>query len=324
MIKQSLMPKKRSFSDKILLIIKGFAMGTVNKIPGISGGIVALVSGFYLELIYSLKKINLISLKLILSGKWRAFYRYTNAEFLIFLFCGSIISFFSMSLILDFLILNYPNYLWSSFFGMVLASIYFVKPLVTKWNLTTFILFITGASVGILISLSDPGEGSENLFFIYFCGIISVSGMTLPGLSGSFLLLLLGNYELLLVDSVNAFFYSIVDIIRGNFNLLENKERLGLIKILLVFVLGSITGLVFFVNLLSYVLKKFYSYTISLILGFISGSIICLWPWRKLSNNQEINYYIPSEFNKETILMLICIKLGLTFVYLLEKYGKKK
>ena len=93
MIKQSLMPKKRSFSDKILLIIKGFAMGTVNKIPGISGGIVALVSGFYLELIYSLKKINLISLKLILSGKWKAFYRYTNAEFLIFLFGGSIISF---------------------------------------------------------------------------------------------------------------------------------------------------------------------------------------------------------------------------------------
>ena len=205
--------KKRTNSDKFLLLVKGFAMGAVNKIPGVSGGIVALISGFYIELIYSLQKINITSIRLILSGRWKSFLNYVNAEFLFYIFGGSILSFFSMSLILDYLILNYSNYLWSVFFGMVLASIYFIFPLVKKWKSITYVFYIIGTTIGLFISLSDPVSGNDNLYFIFFCGVISVSGMTLPGLSGSFLLLLLGNYELLLVESVNGLFYSIKDLI---------------------------------------------------------------------------------------------------------------
>lgn len=317
------MIKKRTTSDKFLLLVKGFAMGAVNKVPGVSGGIVALVSGFYIELIYSLQKINLTSIRLLFSGRWNSFYNYINAEFLVFLFGGSVISFFSMSLILEFLILNYSSYLWSSFFGMVLASIFFIFPLVKKWKLDTYTFYFVGMLTGLCISLSEPISGNDNLYFVFFCGLISVSGMTLPGISGSFLLLLLGNYELLLVDSVNAFFYTIKETVSGDLSFLNDKSRIQLIKTMIVFILGSITGLVFFVNILSFVLKKFYSITLSLIIGFVSGSIISLWPWRSLSENNKITYYIPSEINKETSLMLICIILGVGFIYILEKYGKK-
>ena len=298
-------------------------MGTINKVPGVSGGIVALLSGFYIELIYSLKRINLTSFKLILSGRWKSFYNYINGEFLFYLFGGSILSFFSMSLFLEYLILNYSSYVWSSFFGMVLASICIIFPLIKKWKLNTYLFYIIGTIIGLSISLSEPMSGSDNLYFIFFCGLISVSGMTLPGLSGSFLLLLLGNYELLLVDSVNELFRAIKDTLTGDLSFINDKARIKLIKTMIIFILGSITGLVFFVNILSFILKKFYSITISLIIGFITGSIICLWPWRSLSINNEVVYYMPNEINKETISILICVILGASFVYILEKYGRK-
>ena len=317
------MLKKRNINDKLLLLVKGFAMGAINKVPGVSGGIVALVSGFYIELIYSLKRINLTSFKLILSGRWKSFYNYINGEFLFYLFGGSILSFFSMSLFLEYLILNYSSYVWSSFFGMVLASICIIFPLIKKWKLNTYFFYIIGTITGLSISLSEPMSGSDNLYFIFFCGLISVSGMTLPGLSGSFLLLLLGNYELLLVDSVNELFRAIKDTLTGDLSFINDKARIKLIKTMIVFILGSITGLVFFVNILSFILKKFYSITISLIIGFITGSIICLWPWRSLSINNEVVYYMPNEINKETISILICVILGASFVYILEKYGRK-
>ena len=317
------MRKRKTLNEKLLLIIKGYAMGAVNKVPGVSGGIIALVGGFYVELVYSLQKINITSLKLLISGRWNAFLNYINSEFLFYLFGGSLLSFFSMAIILDYLLINYPNYLWSVFFGMVLSSIYFIIPLVKKWNLKSLIFFTFGTFVGLYISFLKPMDGSQNLYFIFFCGLISVSGMTLPGLSGSFILLLMGNYELLLVDSVNALYFSLKDFFVGNFNFLYDIERIKLIKILIVFTFGSIAGLIFYVNLLSYVLKKFYSYTIAMICGFVSGSIICVWPW-KTEFKKEINYFFPKEINQETIMMLICITLGVSLVYILENYGKQK
>ena len=317
------MRKRKTLNEKLLLVIKGFAMGAINKVPGVSGGIIALVGGFYVELIYSLNKINITSLKLMISGRWSSFFKYINAEFLFYLFAGSVISFFSVALILDFLLINYPNYLWSLFFGMVLSSIYFIVPLVNNWNLKSFLFFSSGTLIGLCMSFLEPFDGSQNLYFIFFCGVISVSGMTLPGLSGSFILLLMGNYELLLVDSVNALYFSLIDFISGNFDFFYDIERFKLIKILVVFTAGSISGLIFYVNLLTYVLKKYYSYTIATICGFVMGSLGCVWPWKAKFKN-DIYLFFPKEINQETILMLICITLGISFVYVLEKYGKEK
>ena len=273
--------KKISYRADLILILKGIAMGAANKVPGISGGIVALVAGFYEELIYSLQKINFKGLTILINRGWIPFYQYTNGRFLILLFSGVIISYFSVSLILDYLIKNFEMEVMGVFFGMILASLYFVHFQLEKWNLKRFLFFLIGLCIGLIIMISKPNPENDNLLFVLFCGIISVSGMTLPGLSGSFLLLLLGNYTLLLVDAVNAIYYTLIDLSQFNFYFLENDSRTKLLKLAMVFTLGSLTGLIIFSNVLSFVLKKFKQLTLSTIIGFISGSLGVIWPWRK-------------------------------------------
>ena len=206
------MYEKRSFSDKLWLVLKGLAMGAANKVPGVSGGVVAFVAGFYEEFIYSLQKINRKAFALLINGRFQSFYSYINGRFLGLLILGMIISYFSVSKLLDYLIEHYELYVWSSFFGMIIGSIYYISKDFKDWNTKTVIALIIGISIGIGISFLDPATQNDNLWFVFFCGIISVSGMTLPGLSGSFILILLGNYVLLLVDSVNALFDTFFDI----------------------------------------------------------------------------------------------------------------
>ena len=133
-----------------------------------------------------------------------------------------LISYFSISKILDYLIEHYELYVWSVFFGMIIGSIYYISKDFKDWNFKTYLALIIGVLIGVSISFFDPAKENDNLFFVFFCGIISVSGMTLPGFSGSFILILLGNYVLLLVDSVNALYDSFADIIKGDFSFFQN------------------------------------------------------------------------------------------------------
>ncbi|MBT8384986.1 MAG: DUF368 domain-containing protein, partial [Bacteroidia bacterium] len=239
------MAKQRTFSDKVFLFIKGLAMGAANKVPGVSGGIVAFVTGFYEELIYSLQKVNGKAFKLLLNGRFKSFYQYTNAQFLFLIFAGSIFSYFSVSQVLDYLIRNYELYVWSSFFGMIIGSIYYISKQFNDWRLNNIIGIAVGILLGVFISFLEPATENDNLFFVFFCGIIGVTGMTLPGLSGSFILILLGNYVLLLVDSVNMLFRSIADVFSGNFDFFRDAVRIRYLKIVATFGLGSAFGLVF-------------------------------------------------------------------------------
>ncbi len=314
-------------------------MGAANKVPGVSGGVVAFVAGFYEEFIYSLKKINGKAFKLLINGRFKSFYNYINGRFLFLLFLGMIISYFSVSKVLDYLIKHYELYVWSVFFGMIIGSIYYINKGFKDWNYKTYTALILGILLGVSISFLNPAKENDNLWFVFFCGIISVSGMTLPGFSGSFILILLGNYVLLLVDSVNALSDTFYDIVAGNFNFINNPERLRLLKVLAVFTLGSITGLVTFSHVLSYILKHYKSITLSSIIGFIVGSLGVVWPWKetiyKLDNNGSLlldsrdekiieNYkrYIP-ELNTETYYAIAYIVLGIGIVLALEYYGKK-
>lgn len=197
-----------------------------------------------------------------------------------------------------------------------------------------------GAIIGISISFLNPAKENTNLIFIYLCGIISVSGMTLPGLSGSFILILLGNYVLLLVDSVNALYDTIADIFRGDFSFVNNQNRIDTLIILAVFTAGSVTGLVTFSHLLSYVLKHFKHVTTALIIGFISGSLGVVWPWKKPiymtdqnanfildSNGKKIiqNYkrFLPDISSVENQYTLGFIIFGILIVLALDWYGKR-
>ena len=332
---------KKSFKKDLILILKGIAMGAANKVPGVSGGIVAFVAGFYEELIYSLQKINLKAFTILVRKGWPAFYQYINGRFLVLLFTGVVISYFSISLILDYLIKNYEIQVLGVFFGMIIASLYFVYFQLEKWNLKTISFLLIGLSVGLIIMLSKPSTENDELLFVLFCGIISVSGMTLPGLSGSFLLLLLGNYTLLLVDAVNAIYFTLTDIAKLNFEFVENQSRMKLLKLAIVFTIGSITGLILFSNFLSYVLKNYKQITLSTIIGFIAGSLGVIWPWREvvlMKNNlgevqyntvgnpiiENYDYYLPDFFEANFWFITLFIILGILIVTLLEKYGNEK
>lgn len=333
------MESTRTLKDKLFLILKGIGMGAANKVPGVSGGVVALVAGFYEEFLYSLKKVNGKAFKLLVNGRFKSFYNYINGRFLALLFSGMIISYFSVSLVLDYLIKHYELYVWSIFFGMILGSIYQINKDFNNWGIKTYTSLTIGIALGVGISFLNPAKENDNLWFVFFCGIISVSGMPLPGLSGSFILILLGNYVLLLVDSVNALFNTFYEMFGGNFSFVDNPERIRLLKVLVVFTLGSLTGLVTFSHILSYILKHYKNITLAAILGFIVGSLGVVWPWKKTiyvfsedgtylydSSGEKViqNYarYIP-ELNTETFYAILFILLGIAIVLALEIYGQK-
>ncbi|MUP46148.1 DUF368 domain-containing protein [Gramella sp. BOM4] len=334
------MQQTRTFTDKILLVLKGLAMGAANKVPGVSGGVVAFVAGFYEEFIYSLQKVNLKAFKLLISGRFKSLYQYLNGKFLGLLILGMLISYFSVSKLLDYLLIHYELYVWGAFFGMIIGSIYYISKDFGEWDRNSLIFAILGIAGGIAISFLEPARENDNLWFVFVCGMISVSGMTLPGLSGSFILILLGNYVLLLVDSVNALYDTFAEMILLDFSFMNDPERLRMLQVLLVFAAGSLAGLVSLSHLLGFVLKRFKKETFAVIIGFITGSLGVVWPWKekifKTNSEGQIlldreghkiidNYdrYWPDFSTSETWLTIFFILIGIFIVLGLAWYENK-
>ena len=333
------MTKERSFIDKILLFLKGLTMGAANKVPGVSGGTVAFVLDFYEELIYSFQKINGNALKLLFTGRFKSFYKYINGQFLILVMTGSMFSFFSVSILLDYFIRNYELYVWSAFFGMILGTIYYIGK-DFKWTKTNGIATAIGVIIGVSISLMNPAKENDNLWFVFFCGMIGVAGMTLPGLSGSFILILLGNYVLLLVDSVTMLYKTITDVLSGNFDFINDTVRLRYLKIIATFTGGSAFGLVFTSHILGYVLKRWNQIVTAVIIGFITGSLGIVWPWKREvykfengmilqdSNGDKVieNYqrYLPEISSSETWIAILFVLIGIGLLLFLDFYSKRK
>ncbi|MBZ9631326.1 DUF368 domain-containing protein [Salegentibacter sp. LM13S] len=334
------MQQTRTFTDKVLLVLKGLAMGAANKVPGVSGGVVAFVAGFYEEFIYSLQKINYKAFILLINGRFRSLYHYTNGKFLGLLILGMLISYFSVSKLLDYLILQYELYVWAAFFGMIVGSIYYISKDFDEWSKRSMVFVFLGIIAGLAISFLEPAKENDNLWFVFFCGMVGVSGMTLPGLSGSFILILLGNYVLLLVDSVNALYDTIADLMLWDLSFLTDPERIRLLEVLLVFGAGSLAGLVTLSHLLGFVLKHYKKDTFATIIGFITGSLGVVWPWKekifKISADGEmildsegnaiIDYYdryLPTFSSSETWLAIFFIFVGILIVLGLAWYEKK-
>ena len=314
-------------------------MGAANKVPGVSGGVVAFVAGFYEEFIYSLQKFNLKSFKLLLNGRFRSFFQYINAKFLFILILGMVFSYFSVSKLLDYLIEHFELYVWATFFGMIIGSIYYIGKDFEIRSIRTIILILIGVLAGLSISFLKPATENDHLLFVFFCGIISVSGMTLPGLSGSFILILLGNYVLLLVDSVNALYDTMADLVQWDFSFTENSKRIRLLKVLGSFTAGSLFGLITLSHILNYVLKYYKKITFSIIIGFITGSLGVVWPWKekifKRTKTGEIlkdssgdavldNYlrYWPDLTELNTWVAFFFIIIGILIVLSLAWYGR--
>lgn len=328
--------KNRTSLDNLFLVFKGIAMGAANKVPGVSGGVVAFVGGFYEEFLFSLQKINLKALNLLFTLKFRAFWQHINGKFLAYLILGMLISFFSVSKLLDYLLFYHEIYVWSTFFGMIIGSVIYLCKVFDHWNLSNIIFASVSMALGLVISSLPPATQNDHLVFVFFCGLIGVSGMTLPGLSGSFILIILGNYVLLLVDSVNALFDALVYMSSGDFTFLDDKAHLRLLSVLLVFSLGSLVGLVSFSHLLGYLLKRYKGATFASIIGFIVGSLGIVWPWKnriyKVNFDGEIlkdvngsaildHYvrYLPDLNDIQTIIAVSYIFFGCVFVLFFER-----
>lgn len=280
-------------------------MGAADVVPGVSGGTIAFIAGIYDELINSIKSINMHSLKLLFTGKIAAFWKAVNGNFLFALLLGIAISVFSLAKLITYLLLNEPVLVWSFFFGLVLASTWFVTKDIKGWNWKTVAGFVGGAVIAYYITVATPAETSTNLMFIFLCGAIAICAMILPGISGSFILVLLGKY----------------------FYVMEAVKTLDLV-VLGVFAFGAALGITSFSRVLSYALKNFRNITLSVLSGFMLGSLNKVWPWKEVeklvSDGHEVmiehNIAPNTEVAEAVVLMLI----GFILVYVLEKVSAKK
>ena len=313
--------------ENIFLIFKGMGMGAANVIPGVSGGTIALITGIFEKLIDSIKSFNLTAVKLLLAFKFKEFAEYINLSFLISVFLGIGISIFSLAKLLDFLFRTYPVYIWAFFFGLIIASVFFVGKTISKISFSVILSFLIGTSIAIAISVMNPATENDSFFYLFICGIVAACSMILPGLSGSFVLILMGNYTLIMIDAVKGLNFSI----------------------LLPVVLGAGAGLIGFSHFLSWIFKKFKDQTIAVLTGFILGSLALLWPWKQSFNidgniiptNKFLAFiddsgniiekikvfsykqYIPESFDSVFFIAIAFMILGIISIWLLEKFASK-
>ena len=296
---------ERRIKDYAVLSLKGMAMGAADVVPGVSGGTIAFIAGIYDELINSIKSINMHSLKLLFTGKIAAFWKAVNGNFLFALLLGIAISVFSLAKLITYLLLNEPVLVWSFFFGLVLASTWFVTKDIKGWNWKTVAGFVGGAVIAYYITVATPAETSTNLMFIFLCGAIAICAMILPGISGSFILVLLGKY----------------------FYVMEAVKTLDLV-VLGVFAFGAALGITSFSRVLSYALKNFRNITLSVLSGFMLGSLNKVWPWKEVeklvSDGHEVMIEHNIAPNTEVAAAVVLMLIGFILVYVLEKISAKK
>ncbi|MDD2199127.1 MAG: DUF368 domain-containing protein [Bacteroidales bacterium] len=300
---------KSSFKNNIILSLKGIAMGVANVIPGVSGGTIALITGIFERLINAIKSFNLQALKYIFKAQFRSFAKHVDLNFLFFVFLGVGIAIISIAKLFEYLFEYYPVYIWAFFFGLVLASVYFVAKQINKWSLSSIVSFVFGTIAAIGISILTPASENEALWYVLICGAIAACSMILPGLSGSFVLILMGNYQLIMIDAINKF-------------------RL---EILIPTIIGAGAGILGFSYLLSWVFKKFRDQTIGLLSGFILGSLGILWPWKETivesfgDKTKVVAYkWFMPEMNSELFIAIAIILAGMASIWAMEYFASKK
>lgn len=252
---------KRSIKDYLLLSAKGLGMGAADVVPGVSGGTVAFITGIYEELLTSISNINLKALKVLKKDGVKDFWMHINGNFFVALFLGIGISLASLAKVTTYLMEEQPVALWSFFFGLVAASIFYVGKQVKEKDAKAFIGFVLGAGTAYWITILPPFVGSDSLVLLFFAGMIAICAMILPGISGSFILLILGAYQTIMtaIDSLD-------------------------LVVLAVVAAGCVVGLLSFSRVLKWLFEKYESVTIAVLTGFLLGSLNKLWPWKHVES----------------------------------------
>ena len=288
-------------------------MGAADAVPGVSGGTIAFISGIYEELVATISNINTKLFKTLLSNGFTAFWKQANANFVVALLSGIIISYVSFMRLAKYLLENHPVLIWSFFFGLIIASIYFVGKQIKTWNIPAVLALIIGTGIAYYVSSLPTMAANNNPFFLFFAGAIAICAMILPGISGSFILIILGAYKTL-SDAIHD-----IDV---------NKIAL--------FVTGAVIGLLSFSHVLKWLFKHYHNITLALLTGFIFGSLDKVWPWKKtltwLTDSDGIQSPLlqksvsPVSFEGDNQLLfaIALMVVGFLTIFILEKVGSKK
>lgn len=317
----------RSLKDYFFITLKGAGMGAADVVPGVSGGTIAFITGIYEELLNTIKSFNLQAVKVLTKEGVGAFWKHINGTFLVALFLGIGISVVGLSRVLSFLMERYPVLLWAFFFGLVIASAIFVGKQLKRWDITRVLVLVAGGVGAWFLTSASHFETPDDLWFIFVAGAIAICAMILPGISGSFMLLIMGKYELII-------------------NSIKEMD----VKTLGVFAAGCIVGLLSFSHVLSWAFRKFHDHTLAILTGFMLGSLNKVWPWKNtlethIDRHGEIEPWVqvnvlPGDFSgtitdaekamgitEKPDYLLFAIGLaviGFALVFLIEKLGTKK
>ena len=297
----------RNLLSYIIISLKGIAMGAADVVPGVSGGTIAFISGIYEELITSINGLNFSKYKILRNEGFKSFWRAINGNFLLALFTGILISVFSLAKMISWLLVNQPILLWSFFFGLVFASIFFIAKAIENWNLGIITAFVLGAAIAYYITTLPPTENSQSLLYLFFSGALAVCAMILPGISGAFILVLLGSYKTIL-DAVH-------------------QRELYIIATVAV---GAVFGLLSFARLLKWMFENYKNSTLALLTGFILGSLNKIWPWKRVLETKifgkkviPVNEVNISPFNFEgdnqLLYAILIASLGFCVIFILER-----
>ena len=302
----------RSLKDYILLFLKGIGMGGADVVPGVSGGTIAFITGIYEELLNTIKSFDAKALKILLSGDLKSLWKHVNGNFLVALLSGIAISIFTLAKAIHFFLENYPIQLWSFFFGLIIISAITVTREIKQWNIKLVIGVIIGTLVAYFITALTPASTPENYFFIFLSGAIAICAMILPGISGSFILLILGKYEYV-IAAIN------------DLNIL----------VIVIFGLGCIIGILSFSRLISWLLDHYHDISIAVLAGFMLGSLNKIWPWKETlsyrmnSKGVEVPFLqenvLPTEYlsktgsDPEMLYALLFAAVGVLIVIIIEK-----
>jgi len=318
---------QRRFLDYLIISLKGIAMGAADVIPGVSGGTIAFISGIYEELLASIDGLNLKVFHVWKTEGFKSAWKSINGNFLLALFLGIAISIISLAKVIKWLLANEPVLLWSFFFGLVIASVIYIGKQIKKWHLPIIITLIITTIVSYLITITEPFASPESNLYLFFCGFIGIIAMILPGVSGAFILLILGAYHTA-INTVDDLFQSIVSM---NFDLFKE----AFIKFLML-AIGAIIGIKVFSKLLNWMFKNHKNLTLAMLTGFMIGSLNKIWPWKEVlswrSNSKGIkvplleNSVSPFSFENDNqlILAITLMVFGFLTIFLLEKLSTKQ
>ncbi len=317
---------RKLFPDYLIITLKGLAMGAADVVPGVSGGTIAFISGIYQELIDSINNVNVSALKTLKKDGLKAAWEQVNGSFLLALLTGIGISILTFSKVITHLLETQPILVWSFFFGLIIASITLIWKEITSWKLVDILFLLIGITVSYYITIARPVSSPDSYWYLFLSGFIAIIAMILPGISGAFILLLMGSYETV-IGTINTF--------REGLTTANSEILISALLKLGVFAVGAIIGLKSFSKILHWMFEHHKNTTLTLLVGFMVGSLNKVWPWKevletRINSHGEVVPYIdksilPQNFDGDPkiVMAIVLAILGFFVIFGMEKMASK-